>query len=148
MTSIGGLGGLGAIGGLGEAGGAAGIGGGGGGLGGAGGIGGSLNGSDGGLGGLGDMGVGGAGGVRPTTGASDAQSRTFSDTLGEAVLERPSAAHDTATDLATRFASGDTSVDPHDVAIASAKAGVEIQMATRTISQAVSAVRTLFQMQI
>lgn len=43
---------------------------------------------------------------------------------------------------------GPNAPDPGEVALASAKAGVEIQMATRVISSASSGVRTLMQMQI
>jgi flagellar hook-basal body complex protein FliE len=111
----------------------------------------------GGLSGLGDGGMGldtgGAGGgnffgTAPKEGATEAQGAAFGDTLRAMVIENPSASKAAAGELATRFAAGDTSIDPHQIALASAKAGVEIQMATRTISSAVSAVRTLFQMQI
>jgi flagellar hook-basal body complex protein FliE len=116
----------------------------------------SLQGS---LSGLGDLGLGGedgadsgsgsAGlGLMPSNAPSSSQGSSFADTLRALVVEGPSNSKAQAGDLATRFAAGDTSVDPHQVAIASAKAGVEIQMATRTISSAVSAVRTLFQMQV
>lgn len=119
---------------------------------------GSLGGGSG-LSGLGDGGLGldngsGAGdggsnvfGVQPKA-ATDAQGAAFGDTLRAMVIDNPSASRAQATDMAARFAAGDKSIDPHTIAIASAKAGVEIQMATRTISSAVSAVRTLFQMQV
>jgi flagellar hook-basal body complex protein FliE len=124
------------------------------GMAGAGGLGGG-----GGLSGLGDGGLGldngssagdGGGnvfGVQPKA-ATDAQGAAFGDTLRAMVIDNPSASRAQATDMAARFAAGDKSIDPHTIAIASAKAGVEIQMATRTISSAVSAVRTLFQMQV
>lgn len=110
------------------------------------------------LAGMGDMGMGSgdagsdgrgaAMGMAPTQPASQAQGASFGDALKAMVVETPSASRAHATDLAARFAAGDTSIDPHQIAIASAKAGVEIQMATRTISSAVSSVRTLFQMQV
>jgi flagellar hook-basal body complex protein FliE len=103
-----------------------------------------------------DMGLdqgGGAGGgnffnVAPKDGPTEAQGASFGDSLRAMVVDKPSESHAYATDLAARRLAGDTSIDPHTIALASAKAGVEIQMATRTISSAVSAVRTLFQMQI
>ncbi len=110
------------------------------------------------LSGMGDLGLGGgdgaAGGgsaglgIAPTNAATSTQGASFANTLKSLVVDGPSASKAQAADLATRFAAGDTSVDPHQIAIASAKAGVEVQMATRTISSAVSAVRTLFQMQV
>lgn len=144
MAGIGGMGGLGSVGGgnplAGMAGSTNGIGGGG-------------------LSGLGDMGLGADGadggssggsglGLAPVQPASEAQGASFGDTLKSMVIDKPSASKAAAGELATRFAMGDKSIDPHQLSIASAKAGVEIQMATRTISSAVSAVRTLFQMQI
>lgn len=87
-------------------------------------------------------------GMAPKDNATDAQAASFGDTLRSMVIENPSASKAHAGNLAARFAAGDVSIDPHQISIASAKAGVEIQMATRTISSAVSAVRTLFQMQI
>ena len=112
----------------------------------------------GGLAGLGDGGMGletGGGsqggsifGMAPKDSATEAQGASFGDTLRAMVIENPSASKAHAGDLAARFAAGDMTIDPHQISIASAKAGVEIQMATRTISSAVSAVRTLFQMQI
>lgn len=111
----------------------------------------------GGLSGLGDTGIGldGGGaeggnffGTAPKEGATEAQGASFGDTLRAMVVDNPSASKAYSGELATRFAAGDKTIDPHQIAIASAKAGVEIQMATRTISSAVSAVRTLFQMQI
>ena len=118
---------------------------------GQGGLGGGLSGfGDGGMGGLDTGGASGGNffGTAPKEGASEAQGAAFGDTLRAMVIEKPSASKAAAGELATRFAAGDTSIDPHQIALASAKAGVEIQMATRTISSAVSAVRTLFQMQI
>lgn len=96
---------------------------------------------------IGSIGGNAGGGLVPRQQASDADGADFSDTLRKIVLERPSEAKATADNLAMRFASGEN-VDPYKIAIASAKAGVEMQMATRTISQATTAVRTLFQMQI
>ncbi len=118
---------------------------------------GGLSGGNGPLSGLADTGMGlggdggGAGGgmgVMPTQSATDAQGASFGDALKAMAIENPSASKAHAGDLMTRFAAGDTSIDPHQIALASAKAGVEIQMATRTISSAVSAVRPLFQMQV
>ena len=127
------------------------------GLGGTGGLsggGGSLSGlADGGMG-LGEGGgAGGAGGgmgmgIMPVQSATEAQGASFGDAMKAMVIDNPSASKQHAGDLTTRFAAGDTSIDPHQIALASAKAGVEIQMATRTISSTVSAVRTLFQMQV
>lgn len=116
------------------------------GLPGAGGMGGGISGLPGGDdgGGFGSgLGVPGGPTGQPTT----AQADSFSSTLGELVLERPSASKAEAGEMAARLAAGEN-IDPHQVAIMSAKAGVEVQMATRTISQAVTAVRTLFQMQV
>jgi flagellar hook-basal body complex protein FliE len=120
--------------------------------GGSSGLGGSLS-------GMGDLGLGsdrssGGGGngsalgIAPVQPASQAQGVSFGETLKSMVLDKPSASKRYSSELAMRFASGDTSIDPHQMSIASAKAGVEIQMATRTISSTVSAVRTLFQMQV
>ena len=89
-----------------------------------------------------------SGGIAPTSQATASQGASFGDTLRDMVIVRPSESKAKAGELTARFAAGDTSIDPHQLSIASAKAGVEIQMATRTISSAVSAVRTLFQMQI
>lgn len=89
----------------------------------------------------------GSGGLAPNAQATAIQATSFSDALKSMVIESPSKAKAEATNLAARFASGEN-IDPHQLAISSAKAGVEIQMATRTISSAVSSVRTLFQMQI
>jgi flagellar hook-basal body complex protein FliE len=109
------------------------------------------------LSGMGDLGLGtgtGTGsnsaalGLAPSAQASATQGSSFGDTLRSMVIERPSATRAASSALSARFAAGDTSIDPHQLALASAKAGVEIQMATRTISSAVQAVRTLFQMQI
>lgn len=101
--------------------------------------------------GLGDGGgTGGAGGmgIMPAQSATEAQGASFGDALKAMAIDNPSASKKHAGELTARFAAGDTSIDPHQIALASAKAGVEIQMATRTISSAVSAVRTLFQMQV
>ena len=124
------------------------------GLGGTGGLsggGGSLSGlADGGMG-LGEGGGAGGGmgmGIMPVQSATEAQGASFGDAMKAMVIDNPSASKQHAGDLTTRFAAGDTSIDPHQIALASAKAGVEIQMATRTISSTVSAVRTLFQMQV
>jgi flagellar hook-basal body complex protein FliE len=116
------------------------------------GLGGSLSGM-GDMGGIGDGGGGGSSagngmGLAPVQPASASQGSSFSDALKSMVIDGPSAAKAESGELATRFAAGDTSIDPHQLALSSAKAGVEIQMATRTISSAVSAVRTLFQMQV
>lgn len=116
---------------------------------------GSLSGmGDGGMGlgvGGGDQGGGSQGGtglgIAPVQSASSSQGASFGDTLKSMVLEGPSASKAKASDMTARFAAGEN-IDPHQLAIQSAKAGVEIQMSTRTISSAVSAVRTLFQMQI
>lgn len=89
---------------------------------------------------------GGASGM-PNSIASDEQGGGFGDVLREAVINRPTEAHHQADDLATKFAAG-ANIDPHQLAIATAKAGLEVQMATRTISQATTAIRTLMQMQI
>jgi flagellar hook-basal body complex protein FliE len=119
------------------------------------GAGGSLGGGAG-MGGL-DIGDGGgsgalnnplAGGIAPTSQATDAQGASFGDSLRDMLIVHPSESKAKAGELAARFAAGDTSIDPQTLAIQSAKAGVEVQMATRTISSAVSAVRTLFQMQV
>lgn len=116
-----------------------------------------LNGS---LSGMGDLGIGGGGGgsaaggdsasmgLAPTAQATPTQGSSFADALKTVVIDQPSESKAASSQLAMRFAAGDTSIDPHQLALASAKAGVEIQMATRTISSAVSAVRTLFQMQV
>ena len=118
----------------------------------SGGAGGSLSGmADNGMGLAGqDSGAAGSGafGMGPTQPASQSQGAAFGDTLRSMVIDRPSASKAAAGELTARFAAGDTSIDPHKIAIMSAKAGVEVQMATRTISSAVSAVRTLFQMQV
>lgn len=111
----------------------------------------------GGLGGLVDGGSSGGTGsgnplgglsVGPNQSATASQGSSFSSTLKSMVIDGPSDSRAAAADLKARFAMGDSSVDSQDVAIASAKAGIEVQMATRTISSAVSGVRTLFQMQI
>ena len=103
-----------------------------------------------GVGGGGDQGTGGAAGglgLAPAQSATASQGASFGDTLKSMVIDKPSASKAQASDLTARFAAGEN-IDPQTLAVASAKAGVEIQMATRTISSAVSAVRTLFQMQI
>lgn len=92
---------------------------------------------------LGDLGLGGELTQQPNAD----KGQNFGQILGDMVMHRPSESQSKADTLAASFAAGDN-VDPHTLAIATAKAGVEIQMATRTISQAVQAVRTLFQMQI
>ena len=99
----------------------------------------------------GEGGSGGAGessGLAPVGAASESQGESFGATLQSMIIDSPSESKAYSGDLAARFAAGDRSIDAHQVSIASAKAGVEIQMATRTISSAVSAVRTLFQMQV
>lgn len=138
------LNGLGGVGGVGAAGGANPLGG----MAGASGLGGSMS-------GMADLGVGtgtggeaGSQGMAPNSQATSSQGASFGDTLRSMVIENPSASKAASSEMAARFAAGDTSIDPHQVALQSAKAGVEIQMATRTISSAVSAVRTLFQMQV
>lgn len=111
------------------------------------------------LSGLGDMGIGGGDqgggaapgggmGMQPTQPASAAQGASFGDALKATIIDNPSKTKAESSALLARMVSGDKSVDPHTLSIASAKAGVEIQMSTRTISSAVSAVRTLFQMQV
>jgi diacylglycerol kinase family enzyme len=85
-------------------------------------------------------------GMLPTGTAND-QGKSFGSVMGDMVLRKPSESSANADAMAAEFAAGGN-IDPHNLAIATAKAGVEIQMSTRTISQAVSAVRTLFQMQI
>ncbi len=112
------------------------------------------------LSGMADMGLGTGGasdgtdqgapgsGIAPTQAATPTQGASFGNALKTMLVENPSRSKAYAGELTTRFAAGDTSIDPHQISIASAKAGVEIQMATRTISSAVSAVRTLFQMQV
>ncbi len=102
--------------------------------------------------GIGSGGVGGIGGnsggmMMPNQTASHADGATFGDTLKSFIIDGPSAQQATADSLSAQMAAG-KNVDPHKLAIETAKAGIEIQMSTRTISQAVSAIRTLFQMQI
>lgn len=141
MTSIGGIGGAAAGNPLNGLGGTGGLSGGGGPLSGLG---------DGGMG-LGDSAGGGAAGgfgVMPSQSATSDQGASFTDALKTMVVDKPSASKAAAGEMMTRFAAGDTSIDPHKIALQSAKAGVEIQMATRTISSAVSGVRTLLQMQV
>lgn len=79
------------------------------------------------------------------TGGSDGGS--FSDMLKSMVIDGPSGAQNKVDSLSASFAAGGD-VDPQTLAIESAKAGVEIQMATRTISSVVTAVRTLMQTQV
>lgn len=83
----------------------------------------------------------------PKAQPTEAQGADFAGTLKELILDRPAKSHTEADQLATAFAAGGN-IDPHKLAIASAKAGIEVQMATRTISQATTAIRTLMQMQI
>lgn len=83
----------------------------------------------------------------PNQKASSGDGESFGATLKSFIIDGPSKQKAVADDLAVRMAAGEK-IDPHTMAIETAKAGVEIQMATRTISQAVSAIRTLFQMQI
>lgn len=97
-----------------------------------------------GIGGLPSGGIGAA--PAPSTGPDDGGA-SFGKIFKELVITKPTASHHTADTMAASLAAGGD-VDPHQLAIATAKAGVEIQMATRTISQAVSAVRTLASMQI
>ncbi|MBC7460415.1 MAG: flagellar hook-basal body complex protein FliE [Thermoleophilia bacterium] len=87
------------------------------------------------------------GGLAPTSEATSTQGSSFSSALKSMVIDNPSKAKAESTDLAARFAAGEN-IDPQQLAVSTAKAGVEIQMATRTISSAVSSVRTLFQMQV
>jgi len=122
---------------------------------GGGGIGAQIGGLDqqpgGGIGGNTDLtggGVGGVGGIMPNQQATSVQGASFGDALHNMIIAKPSADKNAADSLAARFAAGDKSIDPGQLATATAKAGIEIQMSTRTISQAVQAVRTLFQMQI
>jgi flagellar hook-basal body complex protein FliE len=107
---------------------------------------GNLGGGVGGVGG-GDGGAGASPLPKPT-GGDDADGQSFGSMLKDMVITKPGQTQAYADKIAAQFAAGDTSIDPGQLAIASAKAGVEVQMATRTITQAVSAVRTLFQMQI
>jgi flagellar hook-basal body complex protein FliE len=101
---------------------------------------------------MGASGIGGAGGISgmpgmPSAQPSGPQAASFSDVFQEMVIKRPTEAHHEADRLATEFAAGGN-IDPHQIAIATAKAGLEVQMATRTIQQTTSAIRTLMQMQI
>jgi flagellar hook-basal body complex protein FliE len=147
MSGIGGIGGIGGMAGASGAGGANPLSG----------LAGSMGGGQDSMSGMGDMGAGsgsGSGSAMPGVGlgpvqpASESQGAAFGDTLRSMVIEQPSASKRYSSELSARFAAGDTTIDPHQLALASAKAGVEIQMATRTISSTVSAVRTLFQMQV
>jgi flagellar hook-basal body complex protein FliE len=92
-------------------------------------------------------GAGGNEALGPKSDATEEQGSSFGDAIKKAVLERPSETHHKADDLASRLAAGEN-IDPHAVALATAKASIEIQFATRGISQAVSGLRTLMQMQI
>jgi flagellar hook-basal body complex protein FliE len=92
-------------------------------------------------------GIGEIGGMpTPNTGAEQGGG-SFADMLKDVVVNNPSHSQGTADAMAAEFAAGGN-VDPHQLAIATAKAGIEIQMSTRTISQAATGVRTLMQMQI
>jgi len=93
----------------------------------------------------GSGGIGGLGG--PNAQPTGAQGGSFTDALKDMVITRPSASKAEASELTTALAAGED-VDPHKISIAAAKAGVELQLATRTISQATTALRTLMQMQI
>ena len=104
-----------------------------------------------GLSGLGSLGgIGGSGGsIMPQPSSTDGASGTgFGAMLKDMVVTKPSEAQASSDKMAAKFAAGDKSIDPAQLAISSAKAGVDVQMATRTISQAVSGVKMLFQMQI
>jgi flagellar hook-basal body complex protein FliE len=116
------------------------------GLGGAGADAGGIAGND--VGGGGQGGNPLSGGIMPSSQATESQGTSFGTSLRDMLIVNPSRSKAEAGELSRRFAAGDTSIDPHTLSISSAKAGVEIQMATRTISSAVSAVRTLFQMQV
>lgn len=101
----------------------------------------------------GAAGIGGVGGMpgpmrAPNVGADPAGGgSSFADVMGDIVLKSPSESAHKADTLGAAFAAG-ANVDTHTLAIASAKAGVDIQMSTRVISQAASAVRQLFSIQI
>lgn len=86
--------------------------------------------------------------VKPRSRASSEDGTNFSDTLRDALISRPSEAQNLADRHMAAFAAGDRSIDESTLAIESAKASASIQMATRTISQAVQGIRTLMQMQI
>ncbi len=136
VPAIGGLGSVGAVSGGGSGGGSGGVTAGssvaGSGTGGVGGVGGQL----------GQLNTGGA-----QSDVSDSEGGSFGDMLKDMLIKRPTESQAKADGMAADFAAG-KNIDPHSLAIATATAGVEVQMATRTISQAVQAVRTLFQMQI
>ncbi|MCW2949737.1 MAG: hypothetical protein JWN41_750 [Thermoleophilia bacterium] len=108
---------------------------------------GQLPGSTGGAGGNGLSGMVDATSISPTSDATTVQGASFADALKSMVIDSPSKSKAAATALSAKFAAG-ANIDPQQLAVATAKAGVEIQMSTRTISSAVSAVRTLFQMQV
>lgn len=76
-----------------------------------------------------------------------ADGQSFGDMLKDMIIKRPTESQSDADRLAADFAAG-KDIDPQTLAVATAKAGIEVQMSTRTISQAVQAVRTLMQMQI
>src|SRR4051812_20603380 len=107
------------------------------------------------MGSIGSM-VGGAGGIggigglvpKPNHGGDDPGGQSFGALMKDMGITKPGQTQNAADALASKFAAGDTSIDPAQLAIASAKAGVEVQMATRTITQAVSGIKMLFQMQI
>ena len=102
-----------------------------------------IGGSDGskqGVGGIADM-------VSAQTPDDGQNGASFGSMLSDMVLKKPGQSQQHADDLAASFAAG-ADVDPHTLAIATAKAGIEVQMATRTISQAVQGIRTLMQTQI
>jgi flagellar hook-basal body complex protein FliE len=92
-------------------------------------------------------GAGGIGGISMPKPAGGNDGGSFADMLKEIVVKQPSRSHATADGMAAEFAAGGN-VDPHQLAIATAKAGIELQMSTRTISQAATGIRTLMQMQI
>jgi flagellar hook-basal body complex protein FliE len=101
-------------------------------------------------------GAAGMGGIAKTPGmgqlptgtdGAEGGGQSFGDMLKEFVVDRPTETQTDADRLAADFAAG-KDIDPQTLAIATAKAGIEVQMSTRTISQGVQAVRTLLQMQI
>jgi flagellar hook-basal body complex protein FliE len=94
-----------------------------------------------------DASVVGGIGVLPNSQPTAADGASFGSTLNDMIIKNPSQAQNYADDLVARAAAGQN-IDPQDLAVATAKAGIEIQMSTRTISQAVQGLRTLFQMQI
>lgn len=84
-------------------------------------------------------------GAQPSAGGDESQS--FGDIFKDMVVDRPTEAYNDANSLAVDLALG-KDVDPQQVAIAQAVAGLEVQMATRTISSAVQGLRTLMQTQV